>query len=733
MEIQTPPAHDKDSPPAPLLILNAPSTGPVDVPSGVALESLTTRMGHPEYGALWVRGPAGSGRTTLIRRAIDEYVRSQARVLGFLRIQCYPGLRVEETLAIIADFLTQAEIPHFHSVLAQRTPLPSKIRILFRILEETPVWIWMDDFQHLCGSSGPSEHTSIQPLVTTLAKSDYARSRWIIVTEGPGPDGLEPEDIGASVWEMAPESILDGEELLKRWAEYRQQIVPDGPPVPAPEDMPQNWLRSPLIQKLVFSNWSELRESFTPMPPESEASLEGAFSSVRTRLDEATGKLFDLLCAYEKPMSRGTLRTLCGKLGLADEIERSLRALRLWGLLDIDDANSPADRTSDNRIHVHPTFREIREVQMRLREREDWTLLHRTVARHLLAVAPRTRSLWDLYASYCHLRRLGDAKDAYEVQKTFLESFLTTGFQNLAKKVLEECLDTVKSPYREVVAGNLAIIYKNEGDHDRAIAFYKDSLLAFAGRGDIGNTARVYHQIGNTFFLKGDNEKALSNYKCCLDLAEQIHDASISLMARVQIANIQFAREEFEAALQIYREALETAEASNNKLMATALRLQISQAHMNRREFSEAEATLKAAEEVAIAEEDLRHLMKARQLQGLVASARRDHIMAFERFESASEIARRLGDRTETANCQLHMGTLERRRHRYKEAILNFLNARDTVARMKSDPRAEEKRVRDECASVLTAITRRLAELAEEMGEESFLRSLDLLGRPDPR
>ena len=34
MEIQTPPAHDKDSPPAPLLILNAPSAGPVNVPSG---------------------------------------------------------------------------------------------------------------------------------------------------------------------------------------------------------------------------------------------------------------------------------------------------------------------------------------------------------------------------------------------------------------------------------------------------------------------------------------------------------------------------------------------------------------------------------------------------------------------------------------------------------------------------------------------------------------------------
>ena len=125
-----------------------------------------------------------------------------------------------------------------------------------------------------------------------------------------------------------------------------------------------------------------------------------------------------------------------------------------------------------------------------------------------------------------------------------------------------------------------------------------------------------------------------------------------------------------------------------------------------------------------------------RSLQQIVDDIREGkHIpdSALEQAQLASEIARRLGDRTETANCQLHMGTLERRRHRYKEAIMHFLNAHDTVARMTTAPRAEEKRVRDECAAVLTAIKSRVAELAEEMGEESFLRSLGLLGRPDPR
>src|SRR5262245_4668090 len=84
---------------------------------------------------LWLRGPAGSGRSTAAGAAVRRVLAERPRLLrGALRVEGAPGMRFEEALFELNQFLRQLGIYELDTVLNQRTSLSSKIAILLETL-----------------------------------------------------------------------------------------------------------------------------------------------------------------------------------------------------------------------------------------------------------------------------------------------------------------------------------------------------------------------------------------------------------------------------------------------------------------------------------------------------------------------------------------------------------------------------------------------------------------------
>src|SRR5262245_6988180 len=105
---------------------------------GVALgELLPSRAADAVYdwvasgeGVLWLRGPAGSGRTTAAGAAIRKILAERPQHLrGAFRLESVQGMRFEEVLFDLNQFLRQLGIYELDTVLNQRTSLSSKIAI----------------------------------------------------------------------------------------------------------------------------------------------------------------------------------------------------------------------------------------------------------------------------------------------------------------------------------------------------------------------------------------------------------------------------------------------------------------------------------------------------------------------------------------------------------------------------------------------------------------------------
>src|SRR5687768_5599108 len=60
---------------------------------------------------LWLRGPAGSGRSTAVGAVVRRVLAERPQLLrGAFRVECAPGMRFEETLFELNQFLRQLGI-----------------------------------------------------------------------------------------------------------------------------------------------------------------------------------------------------------------------------------------------------------------------------------------------------------------------------------------------------------------------------------------------------------------------------------------------------------------------------------------------------------------------------------------------------------------------------------------------------------------------------------------------
>jgi tetratricopeptide (TPR) repeat protein len=698
----------------PLIALGGAGSGP-GVLASRAGEEVETWLASGG-GALWIQGRKGWGRTTLAGAAIRRVLAARpSLLLGALRIAGTPGARFEEALSDVNQFFRQLGIKELDAVLDQRTSLASKISILLEALRRHPVLLWFDDFEELSASGGAEASSPMKFFAHGWSELQRGAGRLLLITEDDGPDGLRPEDGAARVLRLDAGSGIQPEDQRNflRGTFPLPEGVEDWVSAASPLE---NHLRRAALAAADPRSMSETAERLRA------ASLNDLVIEARALLDPVARRALDAAAVFRSPLGRGALRTLVQPPDGRTEDEVAAELVRR-GMAEKAEEEGWA-------IRLHPAVAAAAEADLREKDAPAWKHLQKQVALHHLEIGNRTGSIWHLLHSRDRLFSSDLHKEAYEVQKSFLEELLRRGMNELARLLLLESARTTEGAPRAVSLGNLAIIHKNEGDLDEAVRLYDEVRKEFEGLGDLPNIARVYHQLGNTHYLRGDLDMAIENYQKSLAISVEIEERAVSVATRIQIANVQYLRGQQEEALASYRETLDLAEEIQDRAIVTAIHLQLGQLLFSLRRMSEAEEELLVAEREATQLGDRRNLVKVYQLLGLVAAERRDYDQAVLHMERAAETAGSLGDPAEISSCFLRIGMIEAERLAFGKAAASIFRALDLLWAAKA--RAQFAGNPGDLDTYRKMLNERLDEVAVQVGPEAFARILKGLGREHP-
>jgi tetratricopeptide (TPR) repeat protein len=665
---------------------------------------------------LWVRGATGSGRSTICGAAIRAVLAAaETPFLGAFRFEANPGTRLEEVLSEFGQFLQQLGIGELEAVLDQRTSLAAKVSILIEVLRRHPVIFWIDDFENVTAAGGADPGLPVRFFARGWPALEGSAGRLLLVTEGEGPDGLHAGDTSARLCELGPENSIRLEELAARL----EEALPLGDGIAPRLD---GGAAGPLEVRLRHLALAALDPAARPAAAIRlrDARLPGLAILIRDFLSDEGRKVLDGASTFRAPLGRGSLRSLSS----LDEgaMERAVEELSRFGLA------SRAAEDDGWSFHIHPAVAAATEERLRREDPEGWKEIQKRIGLHLFEVGNRTGGIWALLRSRERLFACGLHTEAYEVQKTFLEEILRRGLNELARLLLVESAATNRGGPRAVALGNLAIIHKNEGNLDEAVRLYEQVREEFEKLQDLPNIARVYHQIGNTHYLRGDLDLAIENYGKSLEISLELNERSVSAATKIQIANVQYIRGQHVEALESYRETLSLADEIGDRAIATAIHLQIGQLLISMKRLTEAEEELLEARRDAEGQGDRRNQIKVDQLLGIVAAERRDHDQAVAYLESAAELAGSIGDPLEMAACFLRIGIFEADHLQFTRAVASLFRAMDLLDAAPSQTLAGASGDRQ---SYRTAAEERLREIALQVGPEVYGRILKNLGRDD--
>jgi tetratricopeptide (TPR) repeat protein len=622
------------------------------------------------------------------------------------RVLCAPGGTFEEVLDEVSYVLRQGGNRALGAVLDQRAPLRSKIAVLYQALRDSPLVLWLDDFDKLLLSAMEAqiETRSIQYFLEGCATLAGSKSRVVVVSRERPHAGRFKE---LAVGDLSPE-LED---------HFWKRIGGGAPPpwrgaLPISQRTPFSW--SLLISVKDRLSPTLLRSLLSSSPDPIEKIVEAAIE----RLSPLALEVLEALSTLPPEPSRQALRDVAAPKGMALNValpakDPLLSELLGWGLI-----TAPHGDADGSTVVVPSRVQSLVERRLHEHSIEKWRGFHAATGSYFLRLASNSANLWDFVAGWREFLKAGHHDKAYEVQKTFVPELLRRGCLDLARHVLGETALTTSGVARAVALGNMAILFKNAGNYARALEIYDQVKNEFLAMGDMTNVARVLHQIGNTHYMKGDYPAARENYESSLEISTEIGDKAVGVATRIQVANVIHQCGDQEVALEHYREALTTARDLGDEGLKVAVELQMSKIHLQGKRYLEAEGLLNDAESSARSSGDLRTMVKVFEAQAMLAGKRREYDQARACYDEALRAAEGLGDSLEASATLVLMGDMEMARFQPLEALECYERARSCLESYAAKGSASA----GDIEVVRKKTEERVTSMATTLGQEAFER-----------
>lgn len=271
------------------------------------------------------------------------------------------------------------------------------------------------------------------------------------------------------------------------------------------------------------------------------------------------------------------------------------------------------------------------------------------------------------------------------IKSQHLEVLLEISYQCLligdwkrAREFSEKALN-LSSVLRKPLEGGkakviLAEIYRDQGDFDRSVQYYNESLNVPHEKGSSEIIARSYMGIGYVSWRKGDFPKALEMFSKSLQYAKIENDLNTIGALYINIGNVFNHRGDSSKALDYYARGIKHLENNGNFIEASRGYSNIGNVHLQLGEIDEAETALEKANSMA-REKGKSDSWWPNMNLILLLGTRGKYNEADELFEAAIEHMKEKNDQLGLGIAHLYYGTVTSRKDMSEEAETLLLRA----------------------------------------------------------
>lgn len=171
-----------------------------------------------------------------------------------------------------------------------------------------------------------------------------------------------------------------------------------------------------------------------------------------------------------------------------------------------------------------------------------------------------------------HLFAAGQYEQADLIIEVVCGVLARWGARDLAKRLLEESIETVTGGNKAVALGDLATILKTEGRLDEALAIYQKVYHTFETLGAKTQMAEVMDHISNIYAEKGDYDQAIKHSEAALRIHSKLKDEKNQAICHLGLARLYHSKGDYKSALSHNSETEKIArKLRDGKLVAGAL------------------------------------------------------------------------------------------------------------------------------------------------------------------
>jgi len=610
--------------------------------------------------AVVLHGIGGIGKT-VISTKIAEKIEKQFN--GIYAFNCGSGLKIEEVLIQLNEFLKRIDVNALDEVVTSRAPINIKINYLAQLLTQVKLLLLFDNFESLLKEEGGKwelTDTVLKNNLKSLINQCKEGTRFIFtsrntfnLTDGRITGEIDEINIGEL---SQPEAIM----VMNRFPEIAKEnfftkldIYKKIGGHPYTINIFGKHARIKSVEEVLkdIAHVNRDMVEFTLLDKSYEA------------LSENARNLITRTAVFKKSVPLSALKWMVKNNGESPQIDNEIQELIHWGLIiKIEDEQ-------EENYQVHTLVKDF--IKERIGNQE-WKKYLIKAAGYYEDLAEKTKILWD-HLDACELYfTAGEYDKAGEIVAIITEYLHRWGFIDLVKALNEQTVNTSSGLVKARALHNLGVIYQGQGEYEKALEKYNESLKISKELGYKEGIAVTLHELGMIHLNQGEYDKALKKYNVSLKISKELGDKQGISGTLHQLGMIYHDQGEYEKAVEKYNESLKISGKLGDKQgIANALH-ELGRIHQTQGEYDK--ALKKYNESLKINKElgNKRGIAYTLGQLGIIYHDQGEYKKALEKYNECLKISEKLGDKQSIANALHQLGIIYHDQGEYTKAVEKY-------------------------------------------------------------
>jgi len=611
--------------------------------------------------AVVLHGIGGIGKTVTATKIAEKLEKQFSGIYAF---NCREGLTIEGILTRLDLYLKSNGENALEAVCAAPIPMEQKINYLAQVLSQVRLLLIFDNFETLLVDdeenseiADPELKKGLKSLVNQCSNwtSFLFTSRYTFnLMDGRLTNVIDEINLG----EMPrPEAIM----VMNRF------------PVLAKEDF---GTKIAVYEKIgghpytinIFgrhANNTSVQDVLKDLNGINKEMVE--FTLLEKSYSKLTDKAKDLVIrssVFRKAIPLTGLAWMASDDEQQTEVTKRIDELIHWGLIVKTEDEGEAF------YQVHTLVKDFVKTKVSADGWKRWMI---KAAEFYEALVETTGGIWDLLDARELYFEAREYDKAGAIVSAVVETLHRWGFIDFVRRLNEQTVDTASDLVKAIALHHLGIIHQDQGDYDKAIEKYNQSLEIVKELGNKGGIASTLHELGMIHAAQGDYDKAIEKYNQSLEIEKELGNKGGIASTLHELGIIHYIQGDYDKAIGKYNQSLEIKKALGDKSGIASTFHQLGMIHEAQRDYDKAIETYTQSLEITKEMGNKGGVANTLHQLGNIHYRQGDYDKAIEKYNQSLEIKKALGDKSGIAGTHGQFGHIHMARKEYKEAMKNFL------------------------------------------------------------